>query len=314
MLSHSQGDTLLHRVVFSAPPRLRVTKRLNGKRRARAVNGTTTTRYRWGLGWDLLNEENGSGTLTNMYIGHLAEVPGSNPATGAYRYYATDLIRSTRALFDQSKAQVAGYEYTPYGELYASSGSVSTTHRFTGHDWDATAGHYFAPYRYYRPDLARWLSPDPAGFVDGLNVYGYVRGNPVSQLDPLGLTFLPVIINPDAAATCSPCCREVAKEMSERYQKKYPDPEDYMRHCVTSCEVAKKAGQACAFAAGWGHEIQNLGGDICKFRWVRNRQNFEIRDLRDNAAGRRCASSYPGLSCEACCKSQLAYSPSEPRP
>ncbi len=117
-----------------------------------------------------------------MYIGHLAEVPGSNPATGAYRYYATDLIRSTRALFDQSKAQVAGYKYTPYGELYASSGTASTTHRFTGHDWDATAGHYFAPYRYYRPDLARWLSPDPAGFVDGLNVNSYALAQPFKSV------------------------------------------------------------------------------------------------------------------------------------
>ena len=133
-----------------------------------------------------MNEENGSGTLTNMFIGHLAEVPGSNPSAGSYRYYATDLIRSTRALFNQSKTQVAHYEYTPYGELYGSSGSVSTTRRYTGHQWDAASKLYFAPYRYYRPDLARWLSPDPAGFVDGLNVYGYVQGNPVMYYDPLG--------------------------------------------------------------------------------------------------------------------------------
>ncbi len=121
-----------------------------------------------------------------MYIGHMAEIPGSNPAAGAYRYYATDLIRSTRALFDQSKAQVAGYEYTPYGELYASSGTASTTHMFTGHDWDATSGLYFAPYRYYRPDLARWLSSDPAGDVDGQNRYLYASAGPLGKMDPLG--------------------------------------------------------------------------------------------------------------------------------
>ncbi len=200
---------------------------LDGKRRARAVNGTTTTRYRWGLGWDLLNEENGGGTLTNMYIGHLAEVPGSNPATGAWgrenggqsrlRSFVASLgtvpgFRSTRALFDQSKAQVAGYEYTPYGELYASSGTASTTHMFTGHDWDATAGHYFAPYRYYRPDLARWLSPDPAGFVDGLNVYGYVRGNPAMRLDPRGLTVIYRVPGP------FPNGREIIQKFDPEYE------------------------------------------------------------------------------------------------
>ncbi len=81
------------------------------KRRARAVNGTTTTRYRWGLGWDLLNEENGGGTLTNMYIGHLAEVPGSNPATGAWgrENGGQSRLRS----FVASLGTVPGFRSTP---------------------------------------------------------------------------------------------------------------------------------------------------------------------------------------------------------
>ncbi len=187
-----------------------------------------------------------------MYIGHLAEVPGSNPATGAYRYYATDLIRSTRALFDQSKAQIAGYEYTPYGELYASSGSVSTTHRFTGHDWDATAGHYFAPYRYYRPDMARWLSPDPAGFVDGLNVYGYVRGNPVSRFDPSGLCDCDSAARKkphedwlDCAARVIECCRQEVGAAPGSPGRRGPG------NCAIVCAMCLDSANpwACSFCA-----------------------------------------------------------------
>ena len=40
--------------------------------------------------------------------------------------------------------------------------------------------------RYYAPWLARWTAADPAGMVDGPNLYAYVRGNPVRLVDPDG--------------------------------------------------------------------------------------------------------------------------------
>jgi hypothetical protein len=39
----------------------------------------------------------------------------------------------------------------------------------------------------YSPILGRWLEPDPSGYVDGPNLYGYERSDPVGSLDPLGL-------------------------------------------------------------------------------------------------------------------------------
>ena len=41
--------------------------------------------------------------------------------------------------------------------------------------------------RYYAPWLGRWISPDPAGTVDGLNLYAFVRGNPIRYIDDGGL-------------------------------------------------------------------------------------------------------------------------------
>ncbi|WP_198389676.1 RHS repeat-associated core domain-containing protein, partial [Burkholderia ubonensis] len=41
-------------------------------------------------------------------------------------------------------------------------------------------------YRHYAPWLARWLNPDPAGTVDGLNLYRMVRNNPVTLCDTDG--------------------------------------------------------------------------------------------------------------------------------
>jgi len=42
-------------------------------------------------------------------------------------------------------------------------------------------------HRVYLAELGRWTKRDPAGYVDGMNVYAYVRGNPVLSRDPMGL-------------------------------------------------------------------------------------------------------------------------------
>jgi len=44
-----------------------------------------------------------------------------------------------------------------------------------------------ARYRNYHPTLGRWIERDPAGYVDGPNLYAYVSGNPAVSVDPTGL-------------------------------------------------------------------------------------------------------------------------------
>ena len=41
--------------------------------------------------------------------------------------------------------------------------------------------------RDYIPQLGRWLTPDPAGFSDGPNLYAYVHNSPLTHFDPYGL-------------------------------------------------------------------------------------------------------------------------------
>ncbi|MTD29430.1 hypothetical protein GK011_21140 [Erwinia sp. J316] len=42
-------------------------------------------------------------------------------------------------------------------------------------------------FRYYDPDTAQYISPDPTGLAGGINPYGYVH-NPLGWIEPLGLT------------------------------------------------------------------------------------------------------------------------------
>ena len=47
-------------------------------------------------------------------------------------------------------------------------------------------GLYYYGARYYAPWLQRWVSADPQGDVDGLNLYGFVGNNPLRYVDHVG--------------------------------------------------------------------------------------------------------------------------------
>jgi RHS repeat-associated protein len=163
----------------------------------RGRNPGTHTHYNWDAGWNVINEEDNCGSLTVTYIHDpgkvvgtiLARIEGSDPANGTYRYYCQDIIGSTRSVWNENKTEYASYDYTPYGEVYAHSGS-DVKHRFSGQEWDDAAELYYFPFRYYSPEIGRWIVPDPLGMVDGPDVYGYVSGDPISRADPLGLSWI----------------------------------------------------------------------------------------------------------------------------
>ncbi|WP_258865507.1 RHS repeat-associated core domain-containing protein, partial [Escherichia marmotae] len=46
-------------------------------------------------------------------------------------------------------------------------------------------------HRYYDPDVGRFIVTDPIGLAGGLNLYAYAP-NPLSWIDPLGLTGTPL--------------------------------------------------------------------------------------------------------------------------
>jgi RHS repeat-associated protein len=59
---------------------------------------------------------------------------------------------------------------------------------FQGRELDAETGLYYYRARYYSPRLGRFISHDPMDYVDGMNMYQFVRGNPVNWVDPFGTT------------------------------------------------------------------------------------------------------------------------------
>jgi RHS repeat-associated protein len=50
---------------------------------------------------------------------------------------------------------------------------------YCGYMFNDESGLYTVRYRTYSPTLGRWLERDPAGYVDGMGLYVYVRGGPI---------------------------------------------------------------------------------------------------------------------------------------
>lgn len=108
------------------------------------------------------------------------------------RYSLSDHLGSSTLELDQQARLISQEGFYPYGDTAWWTGRNATeasykTIRYSGKERDAT-GLYYYGFRYYAPWLNRWINPDPAGDIDGLNLYRMVRNNPVTLKDAMGLS------------------------------------------------------------------------------------------------------------------------------
>ncbi|WP_053213270.1 RHS repeat-associated core domain-containing protein [Pseudomonas sp. Q12-87] len=112
-------------------------------------------------------------------------------ASNQLRYSLEDHLGSSSLELDDEGWLISQESYLPYGgTAWAASRSAVEadyrTIRYSGKERDASGLYYYGQ-RYYAPWLQRWISPDPAGAVDGLNLYCMVGNNPMRFIDPSGL-------------------------------------------------------------------------------------------------------------------------------
>lgn len=82
------------------------------------------------------------------------------------------------------------YSYDPHGNILGQQEQIPQSFKYVG-QFGVMAepnGFYYMRARYYDPKVGRFVSEDPSGFEGGdVNLYAYVKNNPMMGIDPTGL-------------------------------------------------------------------------------------------------------------------------------
>jgi RHS repeat-associated protein len=144
-------------------------------------------------------ETNLSGTNVNEYVFFAGRRAVQRDASGNLYYYQADHGRSARSITKVPASGSASIcydaDFTPYGAEMGHTSTCAPNYKFTGYEHDSETGLDYAMNRFYNSRMGRFMSPDPIGLTSAnfnapqsLNRYAYVLNNPLSAIDPSGLT------------------------------------------------------------------------------------------------------------------------------
>jgi RHS repeat-associated protein len=107
------------------------------------------------------------------------------------RYQHDNHLGSAYLELDEAGNVISYEEYYPYGSTSYQAGRSAAEvglkrYRYTGKEHDNEIGLYYHGARYYVSWLGRWISCDPSGLEDGVNLYTYVQNRPTIANDPNG--------------------------------------------------------------------------------------------------------------------------------
>jgi RHS repeat-associated protein len=144
-------------------------------------NAANTVLVTYTRGLDLGGTRQGAGGIGGL----LARTDASGST-----YYHADAAGNITAMADASGNVVARYLYDPFGNLLGKWGALADAnrYRFSSKEVHPNSGLYYYGFRFYEPNLQRWLNRDPIGERGGINLYGFVGNSPVNYVDPYGLS------------------------------------------------------------------------------------------------------------------------------
>ena len=105
-------------------------------------------------------------------------------------YYQLDHLGTPIAAHNAKGEAVWTAEYEAWGrirqETVSDDPKANIPFRFQGQYYDEESGLHYNRFRYYDPEIGRFVSQDPIGLQGGMNLFEYAP-NPVGWTDPLGL-------------------------------------------------------------------------------------------------------------------------------
>lgn len=182
----------------------------DGMRVIQERNGSNVPGVAYTRGSDLSGSLEGAGGIGGL----LGRSHGYSSGTGnwsTHSFYHADGNGNVTYMLNSGQTKVAEYRYDPFGNTISSSGTLAAAnvYRFSSKEIHVNSGLYYYGYRFYYPNLQRWLNRDPLGdfgFLvkkslrtywpalrssperkQGPNLYWFVRNNALNYRDPFGL-------------------------------------------------------------------------------------------------------------------------------
>ncbi|RHH43305.1 hypothetical protein DW203_23495 [Citrobacter portucalensis] len=197
-----------HRVIFTYDPFGRRTEKrseltVSAPDDGRVTGAQEVTTFVW-EGFRLLAETRNGQSLVYVYEGAgsytpLARIYGTGDKQRV-DYYRCSHNGMPQALTDEdgklhwrqdvdtwgeTRSEYADEEGSRWRKIWG--GAPEENLRFAGQYLDRETGLHYNTFRYYAPDMGRFITPDPIGLRGGINNYAYVP-NPLMWIDPLGLS------------------------------------------------------------------------------------------------------------------------------
>jgi RHS repeat-associated protein len=145
-----------------------------------------TTNYLYD-GANVLEEVDTSNNVLARYTFTMViDEPLSMLRSGTTSYYQSDASGSSTSLTNAAGALANTYTYDSYGNLVASTGTITNPFRYTAREFDPETGAYYYRARYYDSNHGRFISEDSFRSSLKMNRYSYVSNRPVSLIDPSG--------------------------------------------------------------------------------------------------------------------------------
>ena len=133
-------------------------------------------------------ERNQSNQVTAQLVrdGNIGGILSRTTAAGA-TFYDYDGNGNVTLLTDSAGNDVGHYRYDAFGNTLEATGPRAAENPWRFSTKELHGGWYNFGYRFYAPDIGRWINRDPISEAGGVNLYGMVGNNPVNAVDAHGL-------------------------------------------------------------------------------------------------------------------------------
>jgi len=162
-----------------------------------------TRRFVW-QGLRLVQEQRTGSVSNYVYSPDAAYIPlarmdvaleGAAPSDARIYHFHTDLVGAPQEVTDEAgelawAGHAKAWGKTERGEDALLVPRIDQPLRYPGQYADESTGLHYNTFRYYDPEVGRFISQDPIGLLGGENLYAYAP-NPTGWEDPFGLARTP---------------------------------------------------------------------------------------------------------------------------